>query len=431
MRRLCLLCALLLCTALGGCTTTTHAARSGPSVSIQAASPAPADTADGPTVILVSLDGYRADYLDRGLNPILQRIAADGVRARWLTPSFPTVTEPNHYTFLTGRYPDHNGIVDNDMADRDVQPEHFRMGIAPTTENRAWWDEATPLWVSMQLRGIRTAELSWPSGYVAIDNTHPALLCNGAKVGTPEQETAELIHWLDLPPVRRPRFLMVHYELIDAMGHRYGPDSRQLDDALRTIDQAMGQLVDALQRNGQYTSTDLVIVSDHGMAELSPARRIYLDDIIDMHAVSTISLGGGAGIDPRHSAAGRAAEAALLQPYPHLQCWRKHDLPERLHYGSNPRVPAVVCLATPGWLVTTHAEVARRTFELKGTHGYDNLAPAMRAIFIAHGPSFRREYVSPAFPNVDVYPLLAHIFGIKPETNDGKLSDVMSLLKQG
>ena len=107
MRRFCLLCALLLCTALGGCTTTTHAARSVPSVPIQAASPAPADTADGPTVILVSLDGYRADYLDRGLNPILERIAADGVRARWLTPSFPTVTEPNHYTFLTGRYPDH------------------------------------------------------------------------------------------------------------------------------------------------------------------------------------------------------------------------------------------------------------------------------------------------------------------------------------
>jgi predicted AlkP superfamily pyrophosphatase or phosphodiesterase len=68
-------------------------------------------------VILISIDGFRADYLDRGVTPTLASLAASGVRADALRPSFPTLTFPNHYTLVTGLYPDHHGIVDNRMTD--------------------------------------------------------------------------------------------------------------------------------------------------------------------------------------------------------------------------------------------------------------------------------------------------------------------------
>jgi len=78
------------------------------------AGPAPAG---GKPLILISIDGYRADYLDRGHSPVLAALAADGVRAKGLRPVFPSLTFPNHYTIVTGLYPDEHGIVNNTMHD--------------------------------------------------------------------------------------------------------------------------------------------------------------------------------------------------------------------------------------------------------------------------------------------------------------------------
>jgi predicted AlkP superfamily pyrophosphatase or phosphodiesterase len=382
-------------------------------------------------VILVSIDGYRADYLERGDSPVLQRLGTDGVRAQWMIPSFPTVTDPNHYTLLTGLYPDHHGVVDNHMADRRIEPERFNMFRASTTEDPRWWSEATPLWVSAQRDGMHTAEMTWPNGDVRIDGMQPYLHSNGATEGaaTVAGETSTVIRWLELPPTERPRLIMLHYEPVDHQGHHYGPDSLQVDAALREVDAALGRLVTALKRDGLYPETDLVVVSDHGMQAIAPAHDIFLDDMIDLHAVSTISLGAESGIDPRRSSEGHRAAMALLAPHPHMQCWRKADLPAHLHFGNNPRVPAIECLATPGWVITTHHAEDTRDYVLRGEHGYDNLDPSMRALFVAEGPSFRQNDVVPPFPNVDVYPLLARVLGITPERNDGNLAEVESLLK--
>lgn len=379
-----------------------------------------------PEVILISIDGYRADYLDRGDNPVLERLAAQGVRTRWMIPSFPTVTDPNHYALIIGRYPDHNGIVANDIADRDIQREHFEINDAASTESPRWWDEATPLWRTAQRYGMSTAEMDWPDGYVRIDGALPNYHRNGRSVA---ETTAGVIGWLALPASKRPRFIMIHYEPVDLEGHRHGPNSPEVDAALREADRAIGRLVAALKRDGLYQDTDLLVVSDHGMAAIPSGQEIYLDDIIDMHAISMVTGAAEAGIDPHRSMAGREAEATLLAPHPHMHCWKKYDLPRHLDYGSNPRIPAVVCIAKPGWLITTHAAEARREYPLRGEHGYDNLAPSMRALFIAEGPSFRRGYVAPPFPNVDVYPLLAHILQIEPERNDGNFAAVQPMLK--
>lgn len=381
-----------------------------------------------PLLLLISIDGYRADYLDRGLSPNLAALAAQGVRARWMIPSFPTMTFPNHYTFLTGLYPDHHGIVGNTMWDDRIQPEDFRIGMPLTIENPRWWSRATPLWLSAQRAGIRTAEIAWPAGFVRIDGTRPDLNRNFRHARTPEQETRAVIRWLRLSSARRPRFIMVHYEAVDHAGHVFGPDSSEVDRALGNVDEALGALIAALKEHGLYAYTDLVVVSDHGMAAVSPTRRIYLDDLIDLDAARVVSLGAGAEVTPFPTPAGKRATAALLAPHPHLRCWRKHDLPMHLHYGRNPRIPAIVCLATPGWLVTTHAAAHTRWARWRGTHGYDNRAPSMRAIFVAEGPSFQRGVTVSPFANVDVYGLLAHILGVSPEKNDGDFARMQPML---
>ena len=104
-----------------------------------------------------------------------------------------------------------------------------------------------------------------------------------------------------------------------------------------------------------------------------------------------------------------------------MQCWRRADIPRRLHYGTNPRVPELFCLAALGWSLTTRQEAARYP-QLLGNHGYDPAEPDMAAIFIAHGPAFKTGVVLPTFDNVDVYPLLARLIGVTPERNDGTIA---------
>ena len=122
--------------------------------------------------------------------------------------------------------------------------------------------------------------------------------------------------------------------------------------------------------------------------------------------------------------------AKLLRPHPHMTCWHKADIPPRLHYGSNPRIPPLVCSAQVGWQITSHEKLTQRKKPMDlGAHGYDNADPRMRALFVAHGPAFRRGLVVKEFPNVDVYPLMTHLLGIQPQANDGHFADIAPMLQ--
>ena len=176
--------------------------------------------------------------------------------------------------------------------------------------------------------------------------------------------------------------------------------------------------------------TNLVIVSDHGSTATDPAKRVHLDDVIALEDVRVINYGVLAGIEPL---AGKAAavERAMLAPHRHMQCWRKAELPARFHYGTHARIPSLLCLAASGAIITSHAYARDGGHYSAGEHGYDNDDPGMRALFVAHGPAFRSGVVVPAFDGVDVYPLLAHLLGIRPAANDGDFAAVAPTLRDG
>ncbi len=398
-------------------------------VLVVAACAAPAPRSEAPLadpVILISIDGFRADYLDRGLTPTLAALAADGVRADAMKPAFPTLTFPNHYTLVTGLYPDHHGIVNNRMID-PVSGKAFVYKDAGTIADPAWWG-GEPLWVSVEKQGRHAATMFWPGSDVAIDGVRPSRWLHFDGTLTPDQRVDQLLRWTDLRGDARPSFYTLYLEQVDHAGHDDGPDSPHVDAAMREVDAALARLVDGLQARGLFERANIVIVSDHGMTATAPERQIYLDDLVDTDEAGLVTGGILAGMNPKPANAA-AIERTILAPHEHMRCWRKSAVPSRLHYGTNPRVPALLCLADDGWIITTHRDAAGRTHFSHGEHGYDNDDPTMRALFVAHGPAFKSGLRVPEFDNVDVYPLLAHLLAIAPAPNDGRYDDVRAMLK--
>jgi predicted AlkP superfamily pyrophosphatase or phosphodiesterase len=378
--------------------------------------PGPTPASGNPLLILISIDGYRADYLDRGHSPVLAELAADGVRAKGLRPVFPSLTFPNHYTIVTGLYPDEHGIVNNTMHD-PVLGNFSPPNRAANTDGR-WWDQAEPIWVTAQKQGRRTASVYWPGTQAQIHGVRPTYWQLFDPSVPPDARVDQVLAWLDLPIDQRPTFVSLYFENADVAGHSYGPDSLQVDEALVTLDAALGRLVAGLRERNQYDSTNLVILSDHGMSASSPERMVLLDQIVNPGHIELVSALVNAGIDPKPGYAAEV-EQALLAPHPHLQCWKKEHLPKKFHYGKNKRIPAIQCVAEDGWMVSTAAVESKRTQPLLGEHGYDNDGPKMRALFVAHGPSFKQHLTVPVFDNINVYLLLAKLMGLQPLHNEG------------
>jgi len=390
------------------------------------AGPVRADPAPQAPLILISIDGFRTDYLDRGVSPTLSALAAGGVRAQSMTPSFPSVTFPNHTTLVTGLTPDHNGIVNNAFNDPAL-PGHFTMA----SHEEAWWGQSTPIWISAERAGLHTGVEFWPGVGVAHQGLRPGLWHDFDHAIAPTDRVDTVLGWFDLPADQRPRLALLYFEAVDSAGHSFGPDSPQVNHAVATIDAAIARLIAGLKARGM--AANLIIVADHGMANVGPDNLALLDDMIDLSAVKVAFDGTVVGIAIPKTPAGEAARHTLLGPQPHMQCWNRAQIPADLHYGTNPRVPDVVCQVETGWLVLTregyqHGQALHPGVE-KGAHGYDIHDPRMGALFLANGPAFRAGLTLAPFPNVDVYPLMAKVLGIAPLPNDGNLADVAGALK--
>ncbi len=274
---------------LGGCAATARD------------TPAPDDPGRA-TVVLVSLDGFRWDYLDRGLTPNLSRLAREGVRAEAMVPVFPTKTFPNHYTIVTGRYPAGHGVVGNVFSAPDVGR---RLTLSDRDAVRdARFYRAEPIWVTAERQGQRTAPLFWPGSEAPINGVRPsyALPYDGGMPDT--ARVRRLLQWLDLPFQRRPTFLTLYSSAVDYAGHEYGPDTPETNRAIAQVDSLIGLLATGLAERERAAGTNLVIVSDHGMVSTGPGRVVWLDDYLsrrcdaggrDVHAAHRLARRGIGG----------------------------------------------------------------------------------------------------------------------------------------
>ena len=380
---------------------------------IALASPA---AASRPTVILISIDGLHPERLSRLAPPTLQRWQSDGTRAEWMVPAYPTLTFPNHYTQVTGLVPDRHGIVQNRMVDRELGP--FRLSLRAAVSNGRWWDEAEPLWVTVRRHGLRSATLFWPGSEARIRGMRPNDWLPYAGDMPHAERVDRVLRWLDRKESRRPHFITLYFSAFDEASHEHGADSAESFAALRDIDAALGRLDAGLRERGLLDAVDLVVVSDHGMAEVDVANPRRLDARVRLFDDEVVSSGESAGIAPRAERREKV-EAALLGRHDGFECWRREDLPKPWRYGRHPRVPPIVCQADEGVHLTHAGRLAQGGRISPGAHGYAPELPSMRAIFIARGPQVARGILLPPIRAVDVHPFLLALLGLPPMATDG------------
>ena len=379
-----------------------------------------------PTVLLISLDGFRWDYLEKANTPNLDHLVRTGVKARALIPVFPTKTFPNHYTIFTGLYPENHGIIANTMFD-PAYGDTFDMSKPEAVRDGRWYD-GEPLWVTAEKQGQISATLFCPGTDAEIGGVRPTYWYRYDHDLPHADRVNQVLAWLDLPPDRRPTFITLYFPDTNDQGKRFGPDSQELAAAAEKVDSTLGTLFQGLMERGLMEEINIVVTSDHGMAAIDSTRVIFIDDYIDLNQAGVIDWSPTLGLRPPEEVRGDIYEA-LKSAHPHLQVYRREEVPDRLHYSTHHRIPYIIGIADEGWSITSHAfyDTASSYFT-GGAHGYDNRYPSMHGIFIARGPAFENGLEVPPFQNIHIYSLITKVLGLKPAPNEGSLDSVKVML---
>ena len=371
-----------------------------------------------PILILISFDGFRWDYIDRADVPNLKALAKRGIRSQGLIPSFPSKTFPNHYTLVTGLYPDHHGIVSNTIWD-DAIGERFTMS-AETAKDPRWWS-GEPLWAGAIRQGLRASSMFWPGSEVAIGGVRPTEWKPFDDNFPNADRVAQVLTWLSLPEAERPSFITLYFSDVDTAGHTYGPEAWETIAAAEGLDKQLGVLLAGIERLGLTGRTTIVATADHGMSQQALNRKIFIDDYVDPATVDVIDWSPVLQVRPRTGSV-EDLYRALRGKHPALSVYRKGELPAALHYGTHPRIAPIVALAADGWSITTHARFEPRKSERSqsgGEHGYPPETRSMQALFVAAGPGLRTDVLVPPFQNIHVYEFMCRVLGLKPAKNDG------------
>jgi predicted AlkP superfamily pyrophosphatase or phosphodiesterase len=383
-----------------------------------------------PTVILISLDGFRYDYIDRYKPRVLNELARTGVRAKWMIPSFPTKTFPNHYTIATGLYPSHHGIVENNVYDYGVV---FTMSKREEVRNpRWWWGE--PIWNTAEKQGQIAASYFWPGTETMIGGDAPTFWRGYNGRVPPEMRVDKTLERFDLPVEKRPTMITLYFSDTDDAGHEFSPEAEETGYAVQNADRYIERLMDGLKKRKIDKKVNIIIVSDHGMAPVTPRNAVFLDDRFDLEALTEKILWTNeiVQIFPKPGAEDKIVNS--LKDIKHTTCWRKKDIPARLHYNEGRRIAPIVCSSDEGWMTTSHKRYDdwykdENIDQVRGAHGYDNRYQSMQATFIARGSAFKKGYVAEPFENIHVYELMCKILGLTPAKNDGDLEKVKGMLR--
>jgi len=393
------------------------------------ATQAPEADTGPPPLLLISIDGFRYDYLEMARLPALERLAAGGLRADGLMQVFPTKTFATHYAMATGLYAENSGVVANNMWDPDRRTR-FSLGERDAVGDAYWYD-GEPIWNSVEKAGRIAATYFWPGSEAPVGGMRPSFfkLYDGQ---TPHAARVDqVLEWLDLEPARRPDFLTLYFSAVDSAGHAHGPGHPRTLDAARDVDRALARLIDGLEARGLLGNMHVLVTSDHGMQRVSADRVVLLDDYIDLERVMVSDWGPAAQIWTVDGGPDAGALVAALEgAHPAIaRVWKKGDGPPRYRFDRHRRVPDVTVEAELGWLISNAAYVAgMRHSNLRGMHGWDPAWHNMQGLFIAHGPAFAAGERLPTVRSVDLYSLMAELLEIPPADTDGSLAAFRPLL---
>ncbi|NXW44740.1 ENPP3 phosphodiesterase, partial [Nyctiprogne leucopyga] len=388
---------------------------------------------DLPPLILFSMDGFRAEYLQTwsSLLPNIEKLKTCGTHSKYMRAVYPTKTFPNHYTIVTGLYPESHGIIDNSMYDVYLN-KHF--SLSGTEKFKPSWWKGQPVWLTAMYQNLKAGTFFWPGSDVPINGTYPNLYNVYNRSVTYEQRISGILKWLDYTKSERPDFYTLYIEEPDSSGHSFGPVSGGVIKALQLADQALGMLMDGLKQRNLHKCVNLIVLADHGM-EMTYCRQLELMTDYFKQIDFYIYAGPAARIRARNVPKDYFTSKLMTGFFPLAQCKRspQHfkpyltpDLPKRFHYANNIRIDKVHLLVDRQWLAVRDGSY---TYCDRGNHGYNNEFKSMEAIFLAYGPSFKEKTEVDAFENIEVYNLMCDLLHITPAPNNGTHGSLNHLLK--
>jgi predicted AlkP superfamily pyrophosphatase or phosphodiesterase len=380
---------------------------------------------DKPYVLLISIDGYRYDYSDKFGASNLAALGKQGVRAKALVPEFPTLTFPNHYSIVTGLYPEHHGIVENSFWDPEFQAMFKFTNPADAGDGR-WWG-GTPLWVLAEQQGMRTAAYFWVGSEASIQGIRPSYYYVYNSKTTMDTEIDQAVEWLNLPKAQRPHLILLYLSKVDHLGHLHGPEAPETKEAVKEVDAALGHLFQRVHDTG--LPVNIVVVSDHGMAQVSREIRFTAEEFDGAKfTAGTTQI----NVYSKDAAVIDKLYERFMHKDEQLAVYRKPDIPSALHYRDNSRIGDLVLLAQSPVRLRYDAPGAKPSGKVEGMHGYDVAhVPEMNGIFYAQGPAIQDNLVIEEFQNIHIYPFIARILGLQTGKIDGDLQVLGRILKKG
>jgi predicted AlkP superfamily pyrophosphatase or phosphodiesterase len=384
-----------------------------------------------PYLVLISIDGFRWDYMDRYPTPNMDRIAAKGSKAERLLPVFPTLTFPNHFSIATGLYPTHHGLVANRFPDpsRDMW---FSLGERETVEDPQFY-AGEPIWVTAETQGMVSASFYWVGSEAAVMGVSPSHWRSYDKSVTGETRVDQVLTWLAEPEPVRPHLITLYFEDVDDNSHWYGPDSKENIEAIKRVDAYIGRLLNGLQTLPHAQQVNIILLSDHGQASYKDNPEPF---ILSDHAglEKTMIIEGGSYLflhfDQENPKRASHIVETVNQHWQHGRAYLPGDTPEHWQVGDNPRYPDVILIPKAGFAVLSTAE--KSSYLSKGDHGWAPDDPDMHGFFVASGPNITPGISLGPIRSVDVHPLMLGILGLNaPDNTDGDAGSLARILDSG
>ena len=376
-------------------------------------------------VLLISMDGFRYDYLDKANTPNFDKLVNTGASAKALIPVFTSKTFPNHYSIATGMYAENHGLIANTFFANDLNKQ-YSIRDRNAVENGAFYG-GEPIWVTAESQNVISASYFWVGSEAVIKGLQPTYWKKYNQKVSFESRIDSVISWYSKPVQSRPRLILLYFHEPDWTGHEYGPNSNETISQIENMDNVFGNLISKISKLSIYNNLNIIIVSDHGMTDVKPDRTIDLSLVTDLSNMRVNGSGPTVFISSE-------SKKQLKQTYKQLKnidnadVYWKQNIPKRFHYRNHVRIPDLLVVANEGWSLMP---LGHGSSTPKGSHGYDNQLDNMKAIFMAKGPSFKKGYRRDEFENIHIYPLITHILGIKSYPNiDGDLEQVKDLLSK-
>ncbi|KAJ8026888.1 Bis(5'-adenosyl)-triphosphatase enpp4 [Holothuria leucospilota] len=377
-----------------------------------------------PFLLIVGMDAFRWDFIDRANTPNFDRIIEDGVRAKHVKNVFPTKSVPNWYTILSGLYPESHGLVNNNVYDPKIDPKQV-LHVSANAQVTDLWKALEPIWITNQRQGGQSGIVNFFGMTAKFNGMAAKYTSSKHRNDTNGEERVDRI--VELFSNGSINLGMIYYPDVDHACHWHGPESTHVVTVVEEMDKVVGYLVKKLKEKALYDVMNIIFVADHGQVDVHPNQTIFLNDNVDPSLYIGFQDNPIYSIFP-HKVTKTEEIVEMLSKVDHLSVYTKDTMPPKFHYTNNDRIPPILVMADVGWNVAQNRSEKPYWEHIIGEHGYSNDIPKMWPFFVARGPAFNRGLKNAKpFHTVDIYSLMCHVMRLDPAPHNGSLENVKHL----